>query len=114
MRKQAIREAVAIHLAMLGYSKGSYGWARSGRKTVCRVMARPDAKLRYATGDAMTDNPLIDCCIELHLPAGSRGIRREALMAALARIPRKGDAKPVAPWSEPEGRGRGVQMDMLA
>jgi hypothetical protein len=109
MRKDVIRQAVATHLAMIGYAAGSYAWVRSGRKSVCRILAKPDAKLSYRTGDALTDNPVIECFIELHLPAGKTS--RKALNEALALVPTKGAPKPVA---RPVAKRSHVQLDAFA
>lgn len=101
MRNAQIREAVAIHLAMIGYAKGSYAWVRPG---FVRILAKPDAKLR---GDAKSDNRLVECFIEIRLPSG---LSRKKLDAELATIAKKGDPKPVAPWRDLPPRG--VQLGL--
>lgn len=104
MRKQKLREAVAVELAMRGYSASGYAWVRSGRRVVCRVLTLPDAKLSKSGGDLSAS-----CYVELHLPAGTTS-RRAVFEAIDTRLPTIGPAKPVARAPRPS---TAMQMELV-
>lgn len=89
MKKQQIREAVAAHLADLGYSPGWYRWHKPGQLLVWSGKGDQFALLR--------------------LPAGKTSKR--SLAAELSALPRVGSAIVVPAFMKDDGRG--VQLDWV-
>lgn len=104
MRKADIQHAVREHLAMIGYGSGDYGWKRG------RLSILVDANARLNGGARAGENPMGGAFIELHLPAGSRGVSRERLLAELASLPTKGLARPVA---RAPSASKAMQMELV-